>query len=411
MSKTSFHFKPCNIAASEAHNKRSKELDYIREDLSHLNESFFYTDKSLQSELSALKKEVKKKTGRALQKNANPIQEGVLVIEEGTSMEQVKQFCDAVAARWNIRPLQIHIHKDEGHMKSKTWKPNYHAHVVFSVYNSEGRNARIQKSDCREMQTMAADILGMERGKSSSKKHLDSLMFKIEQLEKHNEKLEQQNEELKHRIAAFEGVKEGVTDLFIGKTRKAKKKAEKKAETERERADNAEKEKSELKKKLETAERKHETAEKKYDDLKKTSENAQKTLSDEVSRLKEYRTLYKKSESHRRNLIEERDGIVKNIGHVLPEAQKYGLSTEDAISLCTRMHTEVKKIVVNGESFTSKSGFLLKWVDCIKVRIGALLQKDNEKDLHWLQVEEWAKRMKDYLGTKKTLGNKRGLTM
>lgn len=214
----------------------------------------------------------------------------------------------------------------------------------------------------------------------------------------------QEEEKIKNKNATFEGIKQGVSDLFTGKTRKAKNEAEKNAEIEKERADKAEKEKSKFEKKLAAAE-------KKYEDLKETSENAQKTLSDEVSRLKEYRTLYKKSESHRQCLIEERDGIVKNIGQVLPEAQKYGLSTEDAISLCTRMQTEVKKIVVNRESFTSKRGFLLKWVNGILVGIGARLQRPNEKDLHWLHIEEWTRRMKDYLSTKNTLSNKRGLTM
>lgn len=401
MAKTSFHFKPCNIAASEAHNKRKKKLNYIREELSHLNETFSYTDKSLQRELSAIRKEVKKKTGRALQKNANPIQEGVLVIEEGTTMEQLKQFCDEVAAKWGIRPLQIHIHRDEGHKRSKTWKPNYHAHIVFSVYNSEGRNVRIQKSDCREMQTMAADILGMERGKSSSRKHLDSLMFKIEQLEKRNEELEQQNEELKHRIAAsFEGVKQGVTDLFTGKTRKAKEEAEKRAEAEKERADKeaeranqTEEENTELKKKLQIA------------------ENANKTLSNEVKDLKTYKSTAESQKRLTEALYDEKRKIIENIAEVLPETQKYGLSTADAVQLSIGEHVSVKILKVGGDTFSDKRGYTIRWLDGIRVYIGALLQKDNERNLHWLKIEEWAKRMKDYLSTKKILGNKRELTV
>lgn len=393
MAKTSFHFKPCNIAASEAHNKRKKKLDYIRDDLSHLNETFSYTDKSLQRELSAIRKEVKKKTGRALQKNANPIQEGVLVIEEGTTMEQVKQFCAEVAAKWDIRPLQIHIHRDEGHKRSKTWKPNYHAHVVFSVYNSEGRNARIQKSDCREMQTMAADILGMERGKSSSRKHLDSLMFKIEQLEK-------RNEELERKIAVFEGVKQGVTDLFTGKTRKAKEEAEKKAEAEKERTDKAtkranqaEKENAELREKL------------------KNAENANKTLSNEVKDLKTYKSTVESQKRLTAALYDEKRKVIENIAEVLPETQKYGLSTADAIQLCTGEHVSVNILKVGSDTFNDKKGFTIRWLDGIRVYIGALLQKDNEKNIHWIKIEEWAKRMKDYLNTKKILGSKRGLTV
>ena len=394
MAKTSIHFKPCNIAASEAHNKRKKKLNYIREELSHLNETFSYIDKSLQRELSAIKKEVKKKTGRALQKNANPIIEGVLVIEEGTTMEQVKKFCNEVAAKWDIRPLQIHIHRDEGHKRSKTWKPNYHAHVVFSVYNSEGRNARIQKSDCREMQTMAAAILGMERGKSSSRKHLDSLMFKIEQLEK-------RNEELEHKIAVFEGAKQGISDLFTGKARRKVEKAEKEAEeTKRE----ANKKIAEAERKAEEVTKRADQAEKENTELKKKlqiAENSNKTLSDEVKDLKVYKSTVESQKRLTEALYDEKRRIIKNIADVLPETQKYGLSTADAIQLSIGEHVSVKTLNVGGVTFSDKKGFILKWANEIRVYISVLLQKDNERDIRWLKIEEWAKRMKDYLQKKK----------
>lgn len=40
MAQTSIHIEPCNIGSAERHNLRSKELDYIRKELSHLNESW-----------------------------------------------------------------------------------------------------------------------------------------------------------------------------------------------------------------------------------------------------------------------------------------------------------------------------------------------------------------------------------
>lgn len=185
MKATSVHFKPCNIAASEAHNKRTKELSYVRKDLSHLNESFLYIEHSLRKELSNIAKRVKEKTGRKLQKNAEPIQECVIVIKEDTTVDELKQFCEACRQKFGITPLQIFTHKDEGHKRSKTWKPNLHAHIVWSVYNEEGRNVHIQRTDCCEMQTLAAQCLGMRRGKASDKKHQDALAYKIEQEEKY----------------------------------------------------------------------------------------------------------------------------------------------------------------------------------------------------------------------------------
>ena len=233
MAKTSFHLKACDVAASETHNKREKKLDYVREELSGLNESFSYIPHSLQTELANLKREVKEKTGRKLQKNAVPIKEGVLVIEDSTTMEQVKEFCDRLHERFGIIPLQIHIHRDEGHSEAKTWKPNLHAHIVCRMYNEQGRNVDLKRWDPSEMQSMAAECLGMERGKESSKKHLSSLQFKIkmqeEQISSLKEKLESKTELIEKLKGAYDGAKEGVSDIFTGKAKKRAERAEKRA--------------------------------------------------------------------------------------------------------------------------------------------------------------------------------------
>ncbi|MDE7446520.1 MAG: hypothetical protein K2N15_12600 [Lachnospiraceae bacterium] len=230
MAKTSFHLEACDLATSEIHNKREKELDYVRKDLSHLNESFMYIDHSLQKELSNIKKEVKLKTDRKLQKNAVAIKEGVLVIKEDTSIEDIKKFCLRCQELYGIIPLQAYTHKDEGHWKEGKWIPNYHAHIIFRMYTTEGKNARIKDIHCSEMQTIAAEILGMERGKSSTKKHLSSLQYKIE---KETEKLEQIERDIEGRTMVkerLEGAKQGISDLFTGKARQKYIEAEKRAE-------------------------------------------------------------------------------------------------------------------------------------------------------------------------------------
>lgn len=238
MAATSFHLKACDISASEVHNRREKDLDYVRKDLSHLNESFSYIDHSLNAELARIKREVKEKTGRKLQKNAVAIKEGVAVIDANTTIGQLKEFCTRCEERFGIKPLQIHIHRDEGHRKAKDWKPNLHAHIVWGMYNDQGRNVRISNIDCAQMQTMLADCLGMERGKQSNKKHLDALQYKVEQLEKQLEErsreLDETQKECTRLKGAYEGVKSGLQDLFTGKARKRAEEAErraKKAET------------------------------------------------------------------------------------------------------------------------------------------------------------------------------------
>lgn len=231
MAKTSVHLKACDIAASEAHNKREKTLDYVKSDLSHLNESYNYTGNSLQTELANIKREVKEKTGRKLQKNAIPLKEGVVVIDGKTTMGDIRKYCEECRKKFGIRPLQIHIHRDEGHVNSAEWKPNLHAHIVWIMYDENGRNVRLSRQDCRDMQTMAADTLGMERGKSSDKRHLSSLQFKIQQQEQRIEELET---ELKYKTefteklkGAFEGSKQGIIDRLVGKTKKRAEQAEK----------------------------------------------------------------------------------------------------------------------------------------------------------------------------------------
>lgn len=203
MSKTSVHLKACNVGSSQAHNEREKELDYVRADLSHLNESFSYIDHSLQTEVANIKKRVKEKTGRKMQKNAIPVKEGVVVIDESTTMDDLKRLCAAFKERFNLTPLQIHIHRDEGHAAAKEWIPNLHAHIVWSMYDENGRNVRAGRTGA-EMQTIAANILRMERGKSSDRKHLEALQYKIQEQEKILKQKDEQIKELMGKITEKE---------------------------------------------------------------------------------------------------------------------------------------------------------------------------------------------------------------
>lgn len=179
MSKTSIHIEPCNIGSSEQHNQRRKNLDYVRPELSKLNESWVGVA-DLPAHLERLRTLVKNKTGRAMQKKATPIREGVIVIRQDTTIEQLKGLADAIEQRWGIKTLQIYTHKDEGHTDSEgAWKPNLHAHIVFDWVNHDtGKSIKLSKQDMAEMQTMVADCLQMVRGESSDIKHLGAIQYK-----------------------------------------------------------------------------------------------------------------------------------------------------------------------------------------------------------------------------------------
>ena len=141
--KTSINIKPCNIGNSEAHNRRTaeylahigKEKFYIRTELMAGNEAWVspdFEDTTLTDRYNQIAAMVKEKTGRAMQtkvrekvnkktgkvtivRGSTPLKEGVVVIKEDTTMEQLQRFCEVCKERWGITPLQVFIHRDEGH--------------------------------------------------------------------------------------------------------------------------------------------------------------------------------------------------------------------------------------------------------------------------------------------------------
>ena len=217
--KSSIHIKPCNITSSEAHNRRTPEYMrnigdskvYIVPELSSDNEQWInpsFSNVSLQTHYDNIKRMVKEKTGRAMQEKererkgkngkiikvagCSPIREGVLLIKGDTTMADLLRLCDKYLQRWGITPLQIFIHKDEGHWLSGEpdtddkesfkigggwFKPNYHAHIVFDWMNYDtGKSCKLNDADMMEMQTLASEILSMERGQSKTetgKEHLE----------------------------------------------------------------------------------------------------------------------------------------------------------------------------------------------------------------------------------------------
>ena len=224
--KSSIHIKPCNVASSEAHNRRTAEYMrnigkskiYIVPELTADNEQWINPDfgsPELQTHYENIKRMVKEKTGRAMQEKererkgkngkiikvagCSPIREGVLLIRPDTTLADVRRFGDECQKRWGITPLQIFLHKDEGHwlngqpapedresfqVGERWFKPNYHAHIVFDWMNHDtGKSRKLNDEDMTEMQNLASDILLMERGQSKAvtgKEHLERNDFIIE---------------------------------------------------------------------------------------------------------------------------------------------------------------------------------------------------------------------------------------
>ena len=224
--KSSIHIKPCNIASSEVHNRRTAEYMrnigesriYVVPELSTNNEQWINPDfgtPELRTHYDNIKQMVKEKTGRAMQEKererkgkngkiikvagCSPIREGVLLIRPDTTLADVRKFGEECQRRWGITPLQIFLHKDEGYwlngqpeaedresfkVGNRWFKPNYHAHIVFDWMNHEtGKSRKLNDEDMAAMQTLASNILLMERGQAkavTSKEHLERNDFIIE---------------------------------------------------------------------------------------------------------------------------------------------------------------------------------------------------------------------------------------
>ena len=224
--KSSIHIKPCRVTSSGAHNRRTAEYMrnigksqiYIVPELTADNEQWInpnFGSPDLQVHYENIKRMVKEKTGRAMQEKererkgkngkiikvagCSPIREGVLLIRPDTTLADVRKFGEECQRRWGITPLQIFLHKDEGHwlngqpetedresfkVGERWFKPNYHAHIVFDWMDHDtGKSRKLNDEDMTEMQSLASDILLMERGQSKAvtgKEHLERNDFIIE---------------------------------------------------------------------------------------------------------------------------------------------------------------------------------------------------------------------------------------
>ena len=244
--KSSIHIKPCKTSSSEAHNRRTAEYMrnigkskiYIVPELTANNEQWInpgFGNPDLQAHYDYIKQMVKEKTGRAMQEKererkrkngkiikvagCSPIREGVLLIRPDTTLADVHKFGEECQRRWGITPLQIFLHKDEGHwlggqptqedkesfkVGEKWFKPNYHAHIVFDWMNHDtGKSQKLNDDDMMAMQTLASDILSMKRGQSKAetgKKHLERNDFIIEKQKEEMNRLDVTRQYREHQL-------------------------------------------------------------------------------------------------------------------------------------------------------------------------------------------------------------------
>lgn len=235
--KTGGHIKPCKVGDVEAHNRRDPEYLKRMEQSKHPleihpelalrpNEEWVNTTKSEYMDDNGKRmtvanifnrmidryKEKDKRHRRPPLKDREridpktgkvkviagwaPIREMVVVIKPDTKLSEFEKVKDWFA-HLGINVMSLAVHFDEGHQNKETgaWRCNNHAHLVLDCFDwGTGKTIKLGKPELRELQTVLADALGMERGEIkeiTGKEHLDVVEQRLASAEKEAAKAEE----------------------------------------------------------------------------------------------------------------------------------------------------------------------------------------------------------------------------
>jgi hypothetical protein len=224
MSISSINFKPAK-STSESHNLRQTNLDYVDSSLFENNSS--WSDNSIQAKEKEIAKLCKSITGRKMQKNAEPIREAVVNLNEGHNIQDLQKLAEVLRNRFKIDCFQIHIHRDEGLIQENGERRiNHHAHMIFDWQDKEtGKTLKLDRLQFSQIQTVVAESLSMERGKlksNTNRERLEPLEFKVQQesirlesLHQQNAELEQKKNEVRARIAVAESERNRIEEAYF----------------------------------------------------------------------------------------------------------------------------------------------------------------------------------------------------
>ena len=185
------------------HNERRKEMAHVRSDLTRFNEKWenpLYDGKSIEKIRNDIEENYYKHVHQHMQKKSVPLREGVVNIKESTTLEELCNLAERLQQDFGIKTISIHTHRDEGHEENGQWVPNLHAHLIFDWTNEQGKSLSLKAHDMAHLQTIAAEVLHMERGKSSDVKHLSAIQYKNKMQEEENKLLLDAAEQLRKDI-------------------------------------------------------------------------------------------------------------------------------------------------------------------------------------------------------------------
>lgn len=172
---------------SEEHNQRLIQPDYLIEGYDGLPKNVSIVDDTIANRRTSIDQLYKEKVKQKIQDQMTPIKEAVIVMDKicfvtedrkisvQAGIHRLNKLNSELKKRYGIEAFQTYIHFDEG-KESEDGKPvnvfdrNIHAHIVFDWQNKEtGRMAKLGRKEMMAIQTLTADIMGLQRGELHSK--------------------------------------------------------------------------------------------------------------------------------------------------------------------------------------------------------------------------------------------------
>jgi len=187
------------------HNDRTSKVTYTI-DGSEKNE-YDRSAGEAEARYMELRKEATKnyteRTGQKLQTKEEKLRwTAVVNLNAGHNLDTVKSLAQALEKKYGWQPLQIAIHRDEGHITAEGKKErNLHTHIEFFMLDKDGlykfKKKDFRLKDMTELQTFVAEQLKMERGVSKRESGRERLEHKEYKAVKQAEQATQKQAQVK----------------------------------------------------------------------------------------------------------------------------------------------------------------------------------------------------------------------
>ena len=188
MAQSSIHIEKVTTG-SFLHNDRTMKPSYLIDD-SALNECSRSSQESL-DQYYQLKAEAEhnytERTGQKMQKSTVLLKEAIVNLEAHHTLKDLQPIIKELEG-YGFTVLQSAIHRDEGFLNDDSKEKNYHAHItMFNLDPETGKSVKLGKNyrqELSKLQTLTANVLGMERGKVSVEEEAKKLGVDVEKASK-----------------------------------------------------------------------------------------------------------------------------------------------------------------------------------------------------------------------------------